>query len=57
MAKKTARVELRITPEEKEKLVLLASLAGVSITEYLIGRAIGDKFAQVLLDSFFNPSK
>lgn len=38
---KSERFELRVTPEEKKRLVELASTAGLSVAAYIIGSALG----------------
>ena len=46
-----SRIDLRVSSEEKQKIVALASAAGLTVSAYLIGLALGDKFGQVIVDS------
>lgn len=48
---RTEFIGLRVTPEEKEALKKLASIAGLSLTGFLIGKALGEKTADAILAS------
>jgi len=43
---RTEYIGIRVTPEEKYLLKKLAAAAGVSLTGYLLGSAIGDKLGE-----------
>ena len=45
-------VTIRMTPDEKKNVYALAAAAGMTVTAYLIGCAIGDKLGQMVLDGF-----
>lgn len=47
---RTEYIGIRVTPEEKEALKKLAAAAGLSITGFLIGQALGDKAGKAILD-------
>lgn len=51
-SERTERISLRVTPEEMETIKGYAAAAGLSVTAFLIGEAIGDKIGQVMLDGF-----
>lgn len=53
MNDKKARIELRITQSEKNKIVKLAECCGLSQSEYLRQRALGCTPKSVLPDVFF----
>lgn len=40
--KKTERIELRVTPEQKEKLQGFAKDLGLNLTEYILYRSLGE---------------
>lgn len=46
---RTEYIGIRVTPEEKEAIKKYAAAAGVTLTGYLIGKALGDKFLETLL--------
>lgn len=48
MAKRTEDIHLRLTPEEKQKLMVLATTAGLTLTEFLISCALGDQLGKAL---------
>lgn len=48
---RTEYIGIRVTPEEKELLKRLAAAAGVSLTGYLLGSAIGDKIGDEIIKS------
>ena len=49
---RTERVTIRMTPEEHATLKHYAAAAGLSMTAFLIGEALGDKVGQMVLDGF-----
>ena len=53
MNDKKARIELRITQSEKNKIAKLAECCGLSQSEYLRQRALGCTPKSVLPDAFF----
>lgn len=46
-----ARIDLRVSSEEKSKIVSLAAAAGLSVSAYLLGLALGDNLGGVIVDS------
>lgn len=42
---RTEYIGIRVTPEEKKAIREMAAAAGVSITGFLVGMALGDKLA------------
>lgn len=54
---RTEYIGIRVTPEEKELLKRLAAAAGVSLTGYLLGSAIGDKISDGIIKSRENKKK
>lgn len=50
-APRDSRIYFRVSSEEKEKIAALASAAGLTISAYLLGLALGDKIGQVIVDS------
>ena len=51
---KLARIEIRVKPKEKAKIKQLAEKCNLSISEYLVQRALGYEPRTVLPDVFFN---
>lgn len=49
---RTETLSMRLTPEEKKKLKELAAAAGLSVTGFLIGKALGDAIGQMVEDGF-----
>lgn len=49
---KTEVVQIRLTPAEKETLRKLAGYAGLSISGYLLGKALGDAIGQTIIEGF-----
>ena len=49
---RTENVNMRVTPAEKEKLKALALAAGLSVTGYVLGCALGDAIGQTILKGF-----
>lgn len=54
---RTEYIGIRVTPEEKELLKRLAATAGVSLTGYLLGAAIGDKIGDEIVKSMERKKK
>lgn len=52
MAERTENLHIRLTPEEKKTLQNFAKIAGVSITELIIGILAGDNLGQLIIDNF-----
>lgn len=53
MANKTDDVRIRVTPEDKEKIVALAKSLGVSVSAlflFAIGEKYGEKLADIAVD-------
>lgn len=50
--RRSIRLDMRVTPSEKKALVTAAALAGVTVTEFILGCAIGDKFGQMMIDGW-----
>lgn len=48
---RTEYIGIRVTPEEKELLKKMAAAAGVSLTGFLVGSAIGDKLGEEIVKS------
>lgn len=48
---RTEYIGIRATPEEKELLKRLAAAAGVSLTGFLAGSALGDKIESEIVKS------
>ena len=51
---KLARIEIRVKPKEKGKIKQLAEKCNLSISEYLVQRALGYEPRTVLPDVFFD---
>lgn len=47
---RTEYIGIRVTPEEKELIAKLAKAAGVTITGFLVGTALGDKLGDAILN-------
>lgn len=45
----TEYIGIRVTPEEKKQITALTKAAGVTITGFLVGAAIGDKIGDVIV--------
>jgi len=50
--KRSERIDLRVTPTEKRQLQFLAAAAGLPLTGFLIGLALGDKLGQLIVEGF-----
>lgn len=51
---KYARIDVRINPKDKEKIKRIAEKCNLSVSEYVVQRALGYKPRTVLPDVFFN---
>ena len=51
---KLARIEIRVKPKEKDKIKHIAEKCNLSISEYLVQRALGYEPITVLPDVFFD---
>ena len=51
---KLARIEIRVKPKEKDKIKRLAEKCNLSISEYLMQRALGYEPITVLPNAFFD---
>ena len=51
---KLARIEIRVKPKEKEAICRIAKACGLSVSEYMVQRALGYKPRMVLPDVFFD---
>ena len=51
---KLARIEIRVKPQEKDKIKQLAEKCNLSISEYMAQRALGYEPITVLPDVFFD---
>lgn len=51
---KLARIEIRVKPKEKDKIKRLAENVNLSISEYLVQRALGYEPKMVLPNVFFD---
>ena len=54
---RTEYIGIRVTPEEKEQIKKLAALAGLSLTGYLVGQALGDKLGEKILEALDGSKK
>lgn len=48
---RTESIYMRVTPEEKEALKKLAAAAGMTLTGFLLGEALGDKLGEAIIAS------
>ena len=51
---KLARIEIRVKPKEKEKIKQLAEKCNLSVSEYIVQRALGYEPKMVLPNVFFD---
>ena len=51
---KYARIEVRVKPKDKEKIKQIADKCGLSVSEYVMQRALGYAPKTVQPDVFFN---
>ena len=49
---KSEYLHLRVTPSEKKQLQILAAAAGLPLTGFLVGLALGDKLGQMIVEGF-----
>ena len=54
LKEKYARIEIRVKPKDKEKIKRIAYECGLSISEYMVQRALGYEPITVLPDVFFD---
>lgn len=55
--KRSERVLMRVTPAEKAALSKLAAAAGLSLTAFLVGCALGDAVGRVVEQTIADPSQ
>lgn len=55
-AVKTATLAISLSPAEKEQIIQLAGLAGLSVSAFLVGCALGDRIGGVIKGEGFTPS-
>ena len=48
---RTETLSMRLTPDEKARIKAYAAAAGLSVTGYLVGRALGDAIGKVVADA------
>lgn len=53
---KTAKLMISLTPAEKEQILQAAALAGLSVSAFLVGQALGDRIGGVIKGEGFTPS-
>lgn len=46
---RTESINIRVTPEEKAALKKLAAAAGMTLTGFLLGKALGEKLGDAIL--------
>lgn len=51
---KYARIDIRVKPKEKDKIKRLAEKCNLSVSEYMVQRALGYEPRTVLPDAFFD---
>lgn len=51
---KFARIEIRVKPKDKEKIKKIADKCNLSVSEYVVQRALGYEPRTVLPDAFFD---
>ena len=54
---RTEYIGIRVTPEEKEALKKMAAAAGMTLTAFLVGNALGDVFCKSLEKTLKNPQE
>ena len=52
--KKFARIEIRVKPKDKEKIMRIAEKCNLPLSEYVVQRALGYEPITVLPDAFFD---
>lgn len=53
---KTAKLMICLTPSEKAEIIRLAGLAGVSVSAFLVGQALGDRLGGLIKGEGFTAS-
>lgn len=53
---RTAKLMISLTPAEKEAIIQLAAAAGVSVSGFLVGLALGDRLGGLIKGEGFTPS-
>lgn len=53
---KSAKLMICLTPAEKEQIIQLAGLAGLSVSAFLVGCALGDRLGGLIKGEGFTPS-
>lgn len=48
---RTESISIRVTPEEKAALKKLAAAAGMTLTGFLVGEALGEKLGDAIIKS------
>ena len=51
---KFARIEIRARPQEKQRIQSIAKRCGLSVSEYMVKRALGYEPRAVLPDAFYD---
>ncbi len=51
---KFARIEIRARPQEKQRIQSIAGRCGLSVSEYMVKRALGQEPRAVLPDAFYD---
>lgn len=54
---RTEYIGIRVTPEEKEALKKMAAAAGMTLTAFLVGNALGDALCKSLEKGLKNPNE
>ena len=49
-----ARIEIRVRPQEKQRIQSIAKRCGLSVSEYMVKRALGQEPRAVLPDAFYD---
>lgn len=52
---RSVMLSLRVTPAEKVAITQAASVAGLTVTAYLVGLALGDQFGGLIKGEGFTP--
>jgi len=53
---RSSKLMICLTPAEKAEIVRLAGLAGLSVSAFLVGQALGDRIGGVIKGEGFTPS-
>lgn len=54
LKEKLARIEIRVKPKEKDKIRRIANKCNLSVSEYVVQRALGYEPKTLLPDAFFD---